>query len=263
MRPHGRAQVDPRSPRALAICDRCQFMYNHDTLRWQFRWRGPRLQNIRLLVCESCYDTPNEQERLIVLPPDPASIDNARPENYALADNPMSPIGFNPINNFRPSSSLGQNIGILTQNAGLDAAFAQSLNKPYEFCAALSVSNSSFNWLGKNWNGDPTGITITMPSTAPIVQNTLSSFSAYAPRDAPFLRSGAASWVLQGSNDSVTWTTLSSGTTAGVAGEVLTAGTTSRTPYSFHRFAIVGDGISSVGIAALSISISNAAPNEI
>jgi len=29
MRPHGRARVSARNPRALAICDRCGFLYNH------------------------------------------------------------------------------------------------------------------------------------------------------------------------------------------------------------------------------------------
>lgn len=283
MRPHGRAQIDPRAPRALAICDRCQFMVNHDTLKWQMRWRGPKLQNIRLLVCESCYDIPNEQERTIVLPVDPVTIANARPENYALADNPMSPIGFNPINMFPAQSSLGQNIGTLTQNAGLDAAFAQAplnlqstgtaafttvtaplVNKRYEYCAARSVSDSSFgNWVGKWWNGDPTGISITMPSTAPIVQNTASSFSAYAPNDQAFLRSGATSWLFQGSNDGAVWITISSGATAGTIGETVTALTTSGAAYAFHRFALQGDGISNVGVAGLVISVSNAAPNEI
>lgn len=283
MRPHGRAQIDPRAPRALGVCDRCQFLYNHDELRWQMRWRGPRLQNIRLLVCGTCYDTPNEQERLIVLPPDPVPIMNPRPEDYAGADNPQSPIGFNPLNMYLPTSSLGQNIGTLVQNAGLDAAFAQAplnlqstgtasfttvtaplVNKRWEYSAALAVSDSSFgNWVGKNWNGDPTGITITLPSTTAIIQNTVSSFAAYAPNDQAFLRAGATSWLFQGSNDAASWTTISSGATAGTVGESVTANTTSGAAYAYHRFALQGDGISNIGIAGLVISIANAAPNEI
>ena len=258
-------------------------MVNHDTLKWQMDWRGPRLQNIRLLVCPDCYDTPQENVRTIVLPLDPPTIANARPENYALADNPMSMIGFNPIDNFVPGSSLGKNIGTLTQNAGLDAAFAQGplnlqstgtalftavtaplVNKRYEYCAALAVSDSSFgNWVGKNWNGNPSGITITMPSTTAPIQNTASSFSAYAPNDAPFLRSGATSWLFQGSNDGAVWTTISSGATAGTVGESITALTTSGAAYGFHRLALQGDGFSNISIAGLVISIANAAPNEI
>lgn len=81
---HGRAQVDPDSPRAFAICDRCGFLYNHQDLRWQFEWVGPQLQNLRLLVCETCLDQPQEQLRTIILPPDPLPILNARPEFYAI-----------------------------------------------------------------------------------------------------------------------------------------------------------------------------------
>jgi len=283
MRPHGRAQINDRNPRALAVCDRCQFLYNHDTLRWQMRWRGPKLQNIRLLVCESCYDTPNEQERTIVLPIDPVPVANARPENYALADNPMSPIGFNPIDNFVPGSSLGSNIGNMTQNGGLDAAFSQAplnlqstgtaafttvtaplVNKRWAVSAARTISLSSFqNTVGKSWNGDPTGITITMPSTVGVIQNVVSSFAAYAPSDQAFLRSGATGWLFQGSNDNSAWTTLSSGTTAGTVGESITANTTSGAAYAFHQLVLQGDGISNIGVAGLVISLANAPPNDI
>lgn len=41
------------------------------------------LQNIRLLVCSHCYDTPNQQLRTIILPPDPLPVFNPRPEQYS------------------------------------------------------------------------------------------------------------------------------------------------------------------------------------
>jgi len=75
-----RASVSRRRPRALAVCDRCGFQYNHDELQWQFQWAGPRLQNLRILVCRSCLDVPQEQLRTIVLPPDPVPVVNPRPE---------------------------------------------------------------------------------------------------------------------------------------------------------------------------------------
>jgi len=84
MRPHGRARVSARNPRAFAICDRCGFLYNHINLKWQFDWRGTSLQNLRFLVCNRCYDTPQEQLRAIVVPADPTPIINARVENYAV-----------------------------------------------------------------------------------------------------------------------------------------------------------------------------------
>src|SRR5882762_4893552 len=94
MRPHGRASISMRQPRALAVCDRCGFLYNHTSLQWQHEWRGPRLQNLHILVCQPCLDTPQEQLRTIVLPPDPTTIANARPEAYVNDTNPLSPLGF-------------------------------------------------------------------------------------------------------------------------------------------------------------------------
>lgn len=79
----GRAQTSSRNPRAFAVCDRCGMWYNHDRLRWQFDWRGASIQNIRILVCDHCYDTPQEQLRAIVVPADPTAILNARVEAYA------------------------------------------------------------------------------------------------------------------------------------------------------------------------------------
>lgn len=276
-----------RAPRALAVCDRCGFMYNHDMLQWQWDWqRGPRLFNLRILVCQSCLDIPQESGRTIVLPPDPIPIRNPRPENYAVADNPVSPLGWSPTDLFAAApSSLGANIGNMVNNGGIDAAFsfagqssafnstsatalfsphtAGVVNKRLEFCAALSVSNSSLNTVGKSWNAVPSGINLTTPSTVATLQHTVSGFAAYAPNDQPFLRTGATGWVFQGSNDNLIWTTISSGATAGTVGEVLTAATTSGAAYAYHRFGLIGDGISSVGIAGLSIAISDAAPNDI
>src|SRR5678816_1879769 len=85
MRQHGRANISQTYPRALAICDRCGATYNHIDLKWQYQWRGTRLQNIQRLVCESCLDIPPEQLRVIILPMDPVPIMNARPENYVDA----------------------------------------------------------------------------------------------------------------------------------------------------------------------------------
>jgi len=67
---------------AAAICDRCGGVWNHRDLSWQVEWRGAVLQNIRLLVCKSCYDTPNEQLRAITLPADPVPIANARVQDF-------------------------------------------------------------------------------------------------------------------------------------------------------------------------------------
>lgn len=82
----GRARTDPRNPQAHAICDRCGFRYNWVNLRWQYDWRGASMQNIRLLVCEDCYDVPQEQLRAIVVPADPTPIVNARVQDFVVAE---------------------------------------------------------------------------------------------------------------------------------------------------------------------------------
>jgi hypothetical protein len=87
-RPHGRANVNPASPRAFARCDRCGFIYNHIKLKFQYDYRGPQLQNLRFLVCDTCYDKPQAQLKPIVLTEDPLPILNARPEDYGYANNP-------------------------------------------------------------------------------------------------------------------------------------------------------------------------------
>lgn len=89
MRPHGHAKVNARNPRAFAICDRCGFLYNHQDLRWQMAWRGPTIQNIRMLVCGRCEDTLQEQLRTIVLPADPVPINNPRVQNYNAAESSL------------------------------------------------------------------------------------------------------------------------------------------------------------------------------
>ena len=85
MRPHGRARVDTRNPRAFGICDRCGFLYNHSELRWQFDYAGAGLINRRILVCDICEDVPQAQLRNIILPADPTPILNARIQNYVDA----------------------------------------------------------------------------------------------------------------------------------------------------------------------------------
>ncbi len=81
----GRAFVDPSSPRAFAVCDRCGRWYNHRDLVWQYEWAGTQLINIGALVCtDTCVDIPQIQLKTIILPPDPYPILNARVEPFTL-----------------------------------------------------------------------------------------------------------------------------------------------------------------------------------
>ena len=85
MRPHGRARVSARNPRAFGICDRCGFLYNHVNLQWQYDWAGASLINKRILVCNECNDVPQSQLRAIVVPADPVPIQNPRIQDYTTA----------------------------------------------------------------------------------------------------------------------------------------------------------------------------------
>src|SRR6266699_3735482 len=204
-----RAATSRRSPRAHAICDRCGFRFNHDQLSWQYQWAGPKLQNLRLLVCKRCLDVPQEQLRTVVLPPDPVSIRDPRPENYENSNNPNSPVGQAPT-----SALAGSNIGTLIQGGGTYSAFIGSTNKPFGASATLAVSASSFtNWIGKDWSAPQS--TVNLPTTIDSMGLALvaTGFEATSPTNAKFLASGATNYAFQGSADAATWTTLASGTT--------------------------------------------------
>jgi len=82
----GRASVSSRNPRAAGQCDRCGFIYNHINLQWQYDYAGAGLINKRILVCNPCNDTPQNQLRAIVLPADPTPILNPRVQDYAAAE---------------------------------------------------------------------------------------------------------------------------------------------------------------------------------
>jgi len=82
----GRSTTSAKKPLATAVCDRCGIWYDLVALRWQVDWRGATLQNLRLLVCDECFDRPQEQLRAIVLPPDPEPMMNARVEHFDAAE---------------------------------------------------------------------------------------------------------------------------------------------------------------------------------
>ena len=74
-------KVDPRHPEAQGICDRCGFRYQLATLEWQQEWAGEQIINLRLLVCPTCLDDPNESLRTYNPGPDPLPVANPRFEN--------------------------------------------------------------------------------------------------------------------------------------------------------------------------------------
>lgn len=85
MRPHPRrARTNATSPEAWATDDKSGFVGNQRDLMWQFDWQGTQLVNKRILCFRDQLDEPQRQLGTIILPPDPVSIANARPEPYAI-----------------------------------------------------------------------------------------------------------------------------------------------------------------------------------
>ena len=82
----GKAYADVNAPSAYGTCDRCQTVYNHRDLAFQWDYRGRSLANIRILVCERCTDIPQPQLRPRIIPVDPLPIANARPYPYCYAE---------------------------------------------------------------------------------------------------------------------------------------------------------------------------------
>jgi hypothetical protein len=69
---------------AWSTDDQSGFITNQKKLNWQFQWAGTQLINLRLLVHQDFLDTPQEQLRTILIPPDPPPLFNARPEPYTI-----------------------------------------------------------------------------------------------------------------------------------------------------------------------------------
>lgn len=259
MRVHGSGvDVDPSNPRAKAVCDKCGVHYNHHKLKWQYDWRGVKLQNLRMLVCDSCYDQYQQNgQKVIILPADPIPIQNARPEHYVPADNPLSALGANPS----PLLNLySAQTGTMRNAAGISAAFDGNTNKPSHMSAMITTPDSSFgNWIGINWAEYPGGTFPTGLDT-PVIVHTLASYRIYAPNDSTF---GSSSYVVQGSNIGGTtwgfWTTLASGNISGFVGEVISGSVTAGAEYQFHRVGFWGGGGFSIAVAQVQFSVSDTA----
>jgi len=81
----GRARTSTRSPEAKGCCDRCGFWYPLSGLQRQFQWAGANLFDTGYLVCKRDLDTPFEQYKVLILPPDPIPRTNPRPDQMVTA----------------------------------------------------------------------------------------------------------------------------------------------------------------------------------
>lgn len=143
MRPHGRASVSSRNPRAFGICDRCGFLYNHDQLQWQFDWAGASLINTRVLVCRPCNDVQQPQLRAIILPADPVPIQNPRVQDYVAAETDNISLNAPTVTDFWTGIPVPNTTNIVTQNN--QNVTTQVLGKPADLnqSAVMPLYNQS------------------------------------------------------------------------------------------------------------------------
>lgn len=74
----GHARTSQTNPRAKGECDGCGMWYPHATLARQMRWAGASKVDTGFLKCRKCIDRPQDQDRTIILPPDPMPVVNPR-----------------------------------------------------------------------------------------------------------------------------------------------------------------------------------------
>jgi len=164
----GRARVSARNPQAFGVCDRCSMWYNHVDLRWQYQWAGAKLNNIRLLVCQHCYDEPQQQKRAIVLTADPLPVINARVEPYAQDETNFHTTVVPPIIDPITGLNVAQGQNLLTQDGkymveqpvgapnGLESYAISPLNGSVHYGVVLpllSVSSDGSNKVTVTCNG--------------------------------------------------------------------------------------------------------------
>lgn len=129
----GRARVSARNPQAFGVCDRCGLWYNHVDLKWQHDWAGASLINKRMLVCETCYDEPQQQLRAIALPADPVPIVNPRTEPFLYDEtNTRQTSGQNSVDYWTNIPVPGGNTRVTTANgqATTDVRVTQTTGEP-------------------------------------------------------------------------------------------------------------------------------------
>lgn len=127
----GRARARANNFEAMGECDRDGTWWPLSRLTRQFQWQGVGLADTGYLVCPRCLDTPFEQQKTILLPPDPLPRINPRPSHdvtpMALLGSsaPTSPdtqgftqfvLGGSPLAPFLPTSKAAvlANIAVLT-----------------------------------------------------------------------------------------------------------------------------------------------------
>ena len=154
---------------------------------------------------------------------------------------------------------FGSRIGNLTGAGGINSAFDGNLTKPAWLSACnKTVSNSSYNnYVGINWQGNVSNLSMPSSLLPPVINHSLSKVSVYAPLDNNF----ATSFFVQTSPVDTAafaaWTTISSGSIGGPGTKTsITITSTYINPLNqFHRVAFLGDGVNFVSVAQVQFSV--------
>jgi hypothetical protein len=108
-------RFDQRDPHAIAICDGCGFLVQHNHLREQRDYRGGSTPvPLGIWVCASCQDQPQPYFARQLLRPDPVPVRNPRPD-------------YNPSNDILTQGGdniLAQDGGDIVTQAGSDGGIA-------------------------------------------------------------------------------------------------------------------------------------------
>lgn len=143
----GRARTSSRNPQAFAVCQRCSIWRNHADLSWQYQWAGAGLQNIRLLVCNECLDTPQDQLRSLVLPPDPLPILYALPEPFDADETGNVPVYGRPVGLEQPAippqfgtTHYGVQLPVLSVTSAGSNAITVTCSEPHGLSTDAQVS---------------------------------------------------------------------------------------------------------------------------
>lgn len=109
-------RFDASNPQAIAICDGCGFLVQHNTLSEQREYRGGTVPvGTGVYKCPSCIDQPQPYFSRQLLRPDPVPVRNPRPDS-------------NPTNRVLAQDSgvvLAQDGGDVLTQAGSDGGIAQ------------------------------------------------------------------------------------------------------------------------------------------
>lgn len=169
MRPHGRASVNATAPVAQAQCDRCGFWYNRTDLMWQYQWAGTHIYSLGVLVCKPCYDTPQEQLRTIILPPDPPPVINARPPNFTYEESQpaiqgalaaTAPAGATVLNLQAANGPALQSAGAFTVGQTVWVQLTDAVFGQYQITVVDPIGNSLTI---EDLNGEGTGLSAPAP----------------------------------------------------------------------------------------------------